>query len=447
MSSAYLVGLDLGTTSVKACAFNETGEMVEECITPYELEYSSKGAAVQDPQAVVEAAKKSLKGLIDNLDSKPKCIGISTAMHSVILLNENKQAITPVITWADTRAVEVIEDFSEEQRNELLRRTGTPVHPMSPLVKLRWLKQAQPENWKKMAFVSDLKSYLVNEWTTDGLVLDTNLASATGIFGAKAKTWDEEALELAGITEEELPEIVPPTYQLNWKKGVAEELGLGDVPFVIGGSDGCLANLGSELRSGDVALSIGTSGAVRTTHQQVEIDPATGLFNYHIQGKDYAVGGATNNGGKVMEWLFELLGKPYENIGEMIESAAEVDCEGLCFSPYIYGERAPIYDANASGSFTGIRGHHVPAQYARAALEGVTNNLVEILKNLEKVTGPAQRIIASGGFTRSAFWVELLAERSGREVVIADTAQASAYGAALMAELSLENPESSNAAG
>lgn len=438
MSSAYLVGLDLGTTSVKACAFNEVGGMIEECITPYELEHPSQGAAVQDPKAVINAAKKSLGSLMKSLDNSPKCIGISTAMHSVILLDKHKRPITPVITWADTRAVEVIEYFSEDQRNELLRRTGTPVHPMSPLVKLRWLSQEQPRNWSKAAFVSDLKSYLVNEWTTDGLLIDTNLASATGLYGAKAKIWDEEALELALITEENLPKVVPPTHQLNWKKDFAKELGLTDTPFVIGGSDGCLANLGSELQPGDIALSIGTSGAVRTTHQQVEVNPAAGLFNYHIHGKDYAIGGATNNGGKVMEWLFELLGKPYENIGAMIEAAAEADCDGLCFSPYIYGERSPIYDANASGSFTGIRGHHVAAQYARAALEGVTDNLVEILKNLEKVTGPAKRIIASGGFTRSEFWVKLLAEKSGRKVIVADTAQASAYGAALMAELSLK---------
>lgn len=440
MPSPYFIGLDLGTTSVKACAFDEQGKLIEESSSGYALNHPVPGAAVQDPEEVMKAAQECLAEVVKKRGNPPQSIGISTAMHSVILLDEHYQPISPVITWADTRAVEVMTDFSVTQRQELLQLTGTPVHPMSPLVKLRWLKRSQPDAWQKMAFVSDLKSYLVNEWTTNGLLLDTNLASATGLYAAKAQQWAPEALELAGVTKEKMPKVVAPTQQLNWKQKIAEELGVTGVPLVIGGSDGCLANLGSGLEAGDVALSIGTSGAVRTTHQQAVIDPAAGLFNYHLLDDNYVVGGATNNGGKIMEWLFELLGKPYQTIGEMIEAAAEVDSDGLVFTPFIYGERAPIYDANASGSFTGMRGQHVPAQYVRAALEGVTDNLVVILRNLEQVAGPAKRIVASGGFTRSKFWVKLLAARAGRKVIVATTAQASAYGAALMGKLSLEKP-------
>ncbi|MEM9834967.1 MAG: gluconokinase [Bacteroidota bacterium] len=433
MSTSYTIGLDLGTTAVKACAFTDDGELLAQADQSYALRHPEPGAAVQDPEEVLTAAAEGLRVVIQEMNGPPAGIGLCTAMHSLLLLSADYTPVSPIITWADTRAQAIMNDFTQKQKRALLRRTGTPVHPMSPLVKLRYLHATQDASRKRMHYVSDLKSYLVHQWTQDGLCLDSSLVSATGLYGLKPQSWDQEALQLAKITEAALPKVLSPTTRLRWRTEVMEQLGIStDVPLVIGGSDGCLANLGSKLQPGEIALSIGTSGAVRTTHQGVEVDPSLGLFNYHIKGTDYALGGATNNGGKVIEWLFDLLDHPYQSIGEMLGAAAAVDTEGLSFVPHIYGERAPIYDAAASGSFTGVRSHHQPAQYARAAVEGVTDNIITILRSLEVVTGPASRIIASGGFTASPFWLDLIAKKSGRAVVVADTAQASAYGAALL---------------
>lgn len=437
MSSIY-VGLDLGTTSVKAVAFTHEGEVLGEILREYPLKHPKPGAAVQDPDTVIMAAEEVLIALIQELDEQPAGIGISTAMHSLVLLDRDHQPISPIITWADTRAVDVLEEFTQEQRLALLKRTGTPVHPMAPLLKIKWLRQADPQLWSRVAYCSDLKSLLMHRWTEDGLLIDTNLASATGLYDLQSGAWDDKALSIAGIEPGQLPKIVPPTYVAQWKAKVAQRLGTNNSPLVIGGSDGCLANLGSGLEKGEVALTVGTSGAVRTTHTQVVIDPEAGLFNYHLIDDQYVIGGATNNGGKLLDWLFNWMQHDYQNIGEMIEAAATADCEGLVFQPYLYGERAPIYDPRATAGFSGMRGHHQPAQYARAVLQGLTNNLVEILRKLEKITGEADRIIVSGGLTRSAFWLSLLEELSAREVQIADTAQASAYGAALMARKALE---------
>ncbi|MEL6357510.1 MAG: FGGY-family carbohydrate kinase, partial [Bacteroidota bacterium] len=129
---------------------------------------------------------------------------------------------------------------------------------------------------------------------------------------------------------------------------------------------------------------------------------------------------------------------PFENIGEMIEAAAKVESEGLQFLPFVFGERAPIWDANASGSFTGIRSHHQPAQFARAALEGVCDNIVVILRQLEKAIGPVEKIVAGGGFTASPFWLDMLTKKSNRHIEIAPSNQTSAYGAALMVRLGLQ---------
>ena len=147
---------------------------------------------------------------------------------------------------------------------------------MSPLVKLRWLAQVRtPNGWRRQAYLADLKSYLVDRWTTDGRLLDEQLASATGLLNLAARDWDGEALQLAGGDRLplglELPRLVPATTRLTWRPEVADRLGVGEVALFIGGSDGCLANLGSGLlEPGKVSLTIGTSGAVRATHRGLQ---------------------------------------------------------------------------------------------------------------------------------------------------------------------------------
>jgi len=224
---------------------------------------------------------------------------------------------------------------------------------------------------------------------------------------------------------------------LEWKEEVAKRLGLTGVPIFLGGSDGVLANLGSGLfAAGEVALTVGTSGAVRATHRRPRIEPRHGLFNYKMFGDLYVVGGATNNGGNALEYWQQLLSAHLPGVGAFIDAALSVPAEeSPSFQPYLYGERAPVWNAAATAELTGLRGYHDHRHLARAVLEGITDNLVTILQQLEAAVGPARLIHASGGFTRSPEWLTLLGVKAEREVVVAETAQASAYGAALVARL------------
>jgi gluconokinase len=433
----YRIGIDIGTTSTKACAFNDAGELIGIVRAGYELLHPEPGAAVQEPEAVFAAAEKALAGLVESTEGEPASIALSCPMHSVILLDKDYQPITKVITWADIRSQAVMANFTDQQRHDLHALTGTPVHPMSPLVKLRWLATTQPDLFAKAAYLSDLKSALVHRWTTDGLLIDEQLASATGLMDLETSEWADEALTLIGDKLPALPEIRPAKTLLNWRNEVAKNLGLTDVLLYLGGSDGVLANLGSGiLACGDVAMSIGTSGAVRTTHTRAHVDPKHGLFNYKMKDGLYVIGGPTNNGGKVLAYWQQLLSAHFPDFGAFITAAMTVDpADCPCADPWLYGERAPIWDATATAALTGLRGHHTPAHIARAVLEGVTNNVATILRQLEAVTGPADRVLISGGVTKSPEWVALMAERTGRKVVVADAGQASAYGAALVGTL------------
>ena len=432
----YKIGLDIGTTATKACSFDDAGKMIGIAEREYELLHPEPGAAEQEPESVFSAAEEALAELVRETEGEPTSVGLSCPMHSLLLLDENYAPLGNVLTWAEARPQDAMDGFSTADRRKFHELTGTPVHPMSPLVKLRWLADCHPQRLEAAAYVSDLKSALVLRWSTSGFWLDEQLASATGLMDLENSQWAENTLEKAGISKDQLPVIKPAATELEWRPAVAQKLGLEGVPLYLGGSDGVLANLGSGIMDcGEIALSIGTSGALRTTHTSARVDPKHGLFNYKMKDGLYVIGGPTNNGGKVLEYWRNLLSAHFPDVGAFIDGAMSVRPEDSPKSdPWLNGERAPLWDASAAASLTGLRGHHRPEHIARAVLDGVTDNLIVILRSLEEIVGPAERILGSGGFTKSPEWTELIAERSGRKVVVADAAQASAYGAALVHE-------------
>lgn len=437
MSKDYYIGLDVGTTSTKACAFSPDGKFLAVREEGYDLLHPEPGAAIQRPMAVLHAAENTLSDLVRDMGYKPNGIGLSCPMHSLLLFDlEYEAVLTDVITWADVRAQAVMKDFTDEQCRDLHEATGTPVHPMSPLVKLRWLLQEQPELREQAGYCYDLKSFITRYWTNTA-VLDEQLASATGMYNALAGDWHPPALRMAadGDFPFQLPPVRPADYKMTFDESVAERLGVTGVPLFLGGSDGVLANLGSGiLEPGEFALSVGTSAAVRTTHRQARIDPELGLFNYKLHGEFYVVGGPSNNGGKVLAYWQNQLSGHFPDVGAFINGALSVSTNDLPeFQPWLYGERAPVWDASATAALSGLRGHHGPNHLAAAVLHGVTDNIVALIRQLEKAVGPPTQIQVTGGITRSPEWLELLAQKSGRKVVETETERATAYGAALVA--------------
>jgi gluconokinase len=170
------------------------------------------------------------------------------------------------------------------------------------------------------------------------------------------------------------------------------------------------------------------------THTQFRPDPEERLFSYILEEGLFVTGGASNNGGKVLEWVQSAF-YPDLEISEIIDLALAVapGAEGLLFVPYLHGERAPVWDAGATGQLHGLRHHHRRQHIARAALEGVLYNLYASLQHLDTLGDAITEIFANGGFTRSEGWVQILADLSGLPVHVAETPQASAYGAVLMA--------------
>lgn len=447
--SKYVIGVDIGTTSTKSVLYSERGKLIEQHAIGYPLNAPTPGAAVQDPNRIFKAVIATVKQVVARTEvnqSDILCLSFSAAMHSLILVDREGKALTPSLTWADNRSAKWVDKLKQEYRGqEIYARTGTPIHPMSPFVKMMWLRHSNRELWQRTAKFISIKEYIF--WQLFGeYVVDYSIASATGLFNLNSLNWDEEALDIAEIKASQLSQPVPTTHIMrSLKSEYASQMGIAvDLPVVIGASDGVLANLGiGAISPGIVAVTVGTSGAIRTTISRPQTDPQQRLFCYALTEDYWVIGGAVNNGGITLRWVRDRLADaeidtakllqqdPYDMLTAIAETIS-AGSEGLIFHPYLAGERSPLWDADARGSFFGLALHHNKAHLIRAVLEGVVYNLYLVLQALESITGEVTKIRAAGGFARSTLWRQMLADIFNREVAIPETYESSCLGAALL---------------
>ncbi|MGG1690626.1 gluconokinase [Heyndrickxia ginsengihumi] len=459
MQWKYMLGVDIGTTSTKAVLFTKKGEFVKKVSKGYPLYSPTPSVAEQDPDAIFRAVMLAIgEVMIESGIEKEELgfISFSSAMHSVIAVDENGVPLTKSITWADNRSVKYADQLKKSPRGQqVYQRTGTPIHPMSPLAKLMWLKEEHTHVFAKTAKFLGIKEYifykLFNEY-----VMDYSLASATGMFNIEKLTWDEEALEIAGVQADRLPKLVPTIYMFKeLNEDMASKLNISpNTPFVIGASDGVLSNLGlNAIKPGVLAVTIGTSGAIRTVSDRPITDPKGRTFCYALTENHWVVGGPVNNGGITFQWARDQFGQleiqkakaggedPYELLTAMAEQIAP-GADGLIFHPYMAGERAPLWNAEARGSFFGLALHHTRAHFVRAVLEGVMYNLYSVMLALQELVGEPKKIHASGGFVRSKLWRQIMADVFNQEVMIPESYESSSLGAAVLGLYALGEVES-----
>ncbi|MBI2730260.1 MAG: gluconokinase [Sphingobacteriales bacterium] len=440
----YFLGIDIGTGSVKAVLINVKGETVLTAQQHYPMHEPEPGFREQDADIVKDATFTVIKEIIgkSNQPDKIKSICFSAAMHSIMAVDEKGKPLTPLLLWSDTRSTEESDDIKYSKDATIIyQRCGTPVHPMLPLTKIKWLKQNEREIFAKTHKFISIKEYICFH-LLGKYIVDYSVASATGMFDLLALKWNKLALDYAGIGYELLSEPIPTSaYSNKWNEHIPQELNLpSDIMLVIGSSDGCFANVGSHvIPNRDLAVTIGTSAAVRITSPEPFFDTAESIFNYVLATNLYISGGASNNGGNVMNWLKQFLKDESLTEAKILEKAFTVDAgsEGLIILPYLYGERAPVWDAKARMIVYGMQAHHTADHFCRAMIEGVVMNLYSIAEKLIKQQPSINRVIASGGFIQSPLWLQLTADVFNLPVHILDNADASALGAAMWGGFSL----------
>jgi len=437
---AYVIGIDIGTGSAKAVAVDTKARVIDVRQVSYPTLQPQPTYSEQNAEVIWEAFVKCLSDLAASIADEPIAIVLSSAMHSILPVGTNGRPLANMLTWADNRSAPLAEVLRKSVDGELIyNETGTPIHAMSPLCKIMWIKEHEPELFNSTSHFISIKTYLWHQ-LFGAFETDYAIASAMGLFSINTNQWNDRSLALAGIRAAQLGEVVATDHSRRLSNDMATRFGIpAQTLFVIGSSDGCLANVGSFATSpGTAALTIGTSGAIRVAGETPTLNYRAMTFNYKLFDDLFISGGPINNGGIALKWYAEkFLQRSLSSEADyeqLLDAIAEVHpgANGLIFLPYLLGERAPIWDSEASGSFFGIRNYHTQAHFTRAVVEGISMALYTIMLEMESAGLQIEKVHVSGGFVHSTAWLQILADMFNKPIVLIHDEDASAIGAALI---------------
>ena len=448
---AYLLGIDIGTTGVKTLLVDERGRTVASCTVPHPLHTPKPGWTEQDPEDWWRGTVESVGKVLRDSGVKPDAIagvGLSGQMHSSVFLDDRDRVIRPAILWNDGRTTPQCRWMTERVGEENLRRwVANPALEGFTAPKVLWLRENEPENYKKVRTLLLAKDYIRFRLTGEKAT-EYSDAAGTILLDVRNRRWSEEMLEALELPED----ILPPLYESvevcgRVTKEAGELTGLAPgTPVVGGGADNaCGATGAGVVREGRVLSSVGTSGTVVAPSETVQVDPEmrAHTFCHSVPGMWYVMGVVLSAGGS-LRWFRDVLGQIEAMAGELtgVEAydlltkeaeRAEPGSEGLIFLPYITGERTPHRDADARGVLFGLSARHGRAQIIRAVLEGITFAMRDSLEIIRGLGIRVDEIRATGGGAKSPFWRQLQADIYGAPVHTPTNTEGPAFGAALMA--------------
>lgn len=444
--SPLFLGIDLGTSAVKVLVVDEAGREVSAGRAECKVYQPRPSWQEQDLEEVGTAMTAAVRQAVAKADAKAiRAISFSASMHGLMAVDRDGRPLTRLLTWADGRSQEQARSLAQAQGAAIYQRTGCPATALYYPAKILWLKLHKPELFQGADKFLSIKDAVVQR-LTGRWVMDRSHASSNGLLDLRRLEWDAPVLAAVGIGPEKLPELTD-------SDAVAGELsrtaaaGLGipaGIPVVPGAGDGGLANLGSgAIDPGQAAVTIGTSGAMRKVLSEPWLDPERRTWCYYLADGRWYAGGAVNSGGIVLRWLRDGWlsderdraraegAEPYERIIALAKPAGP-GAGGLLFLPYLFGERTPHWNPLLRGVLFGLAPHHGKAHLARAALEGICMCLAQVHELLQASPGGVSEVRASGGFARSAAWVQLLADMLGAPVTLPRVRESSALGAAIL---------------
>ena len=441
-----IITIELGTNAVRVYAFDLDGNIIGSLKGYCPTFHSEPDYSEQDADQIFITMLYVLKNLLNDVlhpkKVKVRCICFSSSMHSVLAVDKRGNPMGHAITWADNRAnKEAAELKSSSLGKNIYSATGTPLHPMSPLTKIAWIKNNEKEKFKQVSKFLSLKAYILQQLTGE-YVIDYSIASATGLLNIHKIKWEAESLKFAGITPAMLPELVPVDTKVGkLNKAYQASLGLSaDTIILAGSSDGCMAVLGDGVTGEGVAtITVEDSGAVRVVSDKVMQDDKQRFFNYLLTENKYVSGGPTNNGGVIFEWFTRQFGdfkNPFDiehTMLELINEASKVPAgsDGLLFLPYLLGERAPIWNANARGVYFGLNIKHEKSHFVRATIEGILYELYSIGKTLEEHR-TINSLSINGSFGTLPFFTQMVADIYNKPVRLSQHYHSVSYGAYLL---------------
>lgn len=439
----YILGLDIGTSAVKALLMDENGKIVAENSENYPLFTPNSGWAEQNPKDWWQASQKVIKKLIfaSNIDNtKIKAISFSGQMHSAVFLDENLEVIRPAILWSDTRTSAECDEIYERVGGvkELAKLVSNPALEGFTAPKILWLRNNEPENYKKLEKVLLPKDYIRYKLSGE-LGMDLSDAAGTLLCDVKKESWSLEIMRKLELEHSILPPILKSVDVVgSITSEAAAKTGLAiSTEVIAGGADNACGAVGSGIiKAGRVMASLGSSGVVVVQTDQPEADSEgrIHLFNHAVPASYYMMG-VMLSAGMSFKWLKEEMFEDELDFETLNKKAAAVEAgsEGLIFLPYLYGERTPHADADARGIFFGISGKHKRGHFIRSVMEGVSFGLRDSLELIKARGIKIEDIRLIGGGAKSELWQQIVADVFGETINLLNIEQGPAFGAAIIA--------------
>ena len=423
LTAPVVLALDLGTSSVRTALFDQKAQRLphSNAHQVYRVRHSAGHGAELDPQVLLRATRKCLAHTRRLTKAPIAAVGGSGFWHSLLGLDRSGQPLTPIFTWADARCADDAAALREKlDERALQQRTGCMLRASFWPAKLLWLRRTRPQVFRRVArWVSPAE--WIFEQIFDVRACSHSMASGTGLYNFARRDWDEELLQLCGLTRA----------RLNPLRDAVEQDNLTIYPAI---GDGAASNLGSGASAkGIVAINVGTSAAVRTIPAGDAPLPF-GLFRFVVDADRALLGGAVSNAGNLRQWCLRELRLPDgDKALEKILRQESAGAAGLTILPFWVSERAPSWPEHLDGVVHGLTQATTAADLLRAATTAVCHRLAEILVELETAIGRAKRIVVSGGILQSPASLQLLADSLGRNLDICAEQEASLRGAAIHA--------------
>ncbi len=438
----YLLGIDVGTGGTRALILDERGHVISSATEDHRAFVSPQiGWAEQDPcdwwracgVAVRDAlAQAKLRG------DQISCVGLSGQMHGAVLLDEHGRVVRPAMIWCDVRTEKQCQELTDQiGADKLIQLTCNPALTNFTLTKCLWVRENEPENWRRVRSLLLPKDYvrfqLTGEHATD--VAD---ASGTLLLDVANRRWSKEMLKLVQMDESLLPRLYESSEicgRISDAGAAATGLQKG-TPVVAGAGDQAAGAIGMGVVSpGTVSATIGTSGVVLAATDRPALDSKGRVhtFCHAVPGRWIAMG-VTQAAGLSLRWFRDQFGagQSYESLIAEAASASP-GCDGLLWAPYLMGERTPYLDPAARGMLFGLTASHTRGHVIRAILEGVAFSLRDTFTIFKEMEVPVKTIRLGGGGARSPLWRQIQADIYGQPVETVDAEEGAAYGAAILA--------------
>jgi len=440
-----LLGIDIGTSACKAIAIDVAGKVLAKATRPISLERPRPGWAEQRPEDWRAATAGTIRDCVEAGGVRPGSVlalSLTGPAHCVALLDGAGRVLRPTIHWSDARSVPQCEVLEKEWGEEVIFAiTGQRAHPSWTLPQLLWLREEEPEVWRRLAGLLTVKDY-VRYCMTGSRSTDPYDAVGTMLCNFEAGAWSESLLQRLGLRRAALPPIAPAgTMGGRLTEAAARDTGLlPGTPVAVGSGDSAVEAFGAGLmRPGDCSITLGTSANANIVTRELAPSRVSMAYPHFIDEYGLAVM-ATNSGASSLRWFRESFFPNFRDGDsraadlQLMEIAAAVPAgaDGLLFHPYLNGERSPHWDSSLRGSFLGLAGSHGLGHFARAVLEGVAYSVRDCIAAADASGEPNRRFVLLGGGSRHALWKRIVGDVLGHPLISPAVADAS-LGAALLA--------------